>query len=329
MSERSEYLADAALIEELITPEGVPVRIGVAPAGQRLTAFLVDTGIQIVLSLAVYLFAVWLAVGVAAALGMISAFLIRHFYFIWFEGRWRGATPGKRMMKIRVIDAHAGQLSVEAIIVRNLTREMETYLPLILLAFQGYFWPGGPGWLTLVASVWILLFLVFPLFNRQRRRMGDLIAGTKVVCTPRITLLDDLVATPVPEQDPSGTEFVFTGEQLDIYGTYELQVLERVLRQEGMPDQVETRKRVSETIQEKIGWDKPVRDDDAFLNAFYAALRRHLEQRLLFGKARERKFCARRPAAIAIRAQSLMWNARPAASDPTICSDCALAAPSF
>jgi hypothetical protein len=46
---------------------------------------------------------------------------------------------------------------------------------------------------------------------------------------------------------------------------------------------------VAAKIREKIAWQGPVDDDEAFLRAFYAALRGRLERRLLFGKRRKSK----------------------------------------
>ena len=81
----------------------------------------------------------------------------------------------------------------------------------------------------------------------------------------------------------------FTREQLQIYGIYELQTLETVLRQEGATAQ-ETRAEVCNRIRRKIGWqgEEPV-DPKRFLESFYAALRQHLENRMLFGERRESK----------------------------------------
>ena len=63
----------------------------------------------------------------------VISFLLRSFYFTFFELRWKGATPGKRSLGLRVIDAHGGALSSDAVLVRNLTREVEVFLPLAAL----------------------------------------------------------------------------------------------------------------------------------------------------------------------------------------------------
>ncbi|HKT14634.1 MAG TPA: RDD family protein, partial [Allosphingosinicella sp.] len=78
---------------------------------------------------------------------------------------------------------------------------------------------------------------------------------------------------------------VFTEEQLDAYGTFELQTLEQVLRL-GNRDAMTT---VADTIRTKIShWDNAT--DAEFLNTYYEALRARLERKLLFGRRRRDKF---------------------------------------
>jgi hypothetical protein len=134
----------------------------------------------------------------------------------------------------------------------------------------------------LLALGWLLLFGLLPLFNRDRLRVGDLLAGTMVVLQPEPVLLPDLSA----ETAPAGGEG-FSPAQLDAYGVYELQVLEDVLRASG-PGRQETLEAVAAKIRARIGWEgrEPA---EAFLRRYYAALRGRLEGRLLFGKRRADK----------------------------------------
>ncbi len=127
--------------------------------------------------------------------------------------------------------------------------------------------------------------MLFPLFNRDRLRLGDLAggAGTMVIKAPRRVLRPDLA------QD--GQAMVggptFTEAQLDAYGVKELHVLENVLRGGDRRTVAE----VATRIRAKIGWDAPLEvSDRAFLNAYYAGLRARLEGRLLFGHRRADKF---------------------------------------
>ena len=139
-------------------------------------------------------------------------------------------------------------------------------------------------WAVLAALAWMLLFGFLPFFNRDRLRVGDLVAGTVVVRTPDAVLLQDLSTAPLATELPS-----FTDEQLDVYGEYELHVLEEVLRGRGQAGHLDAVRTVAAKIREKIAWEGPATPDGPFLDAFYAALRGRLERRLLFGRRRADK----------------------------------------
>jgi hypothetical protein len=197
-----------------------------------------------------------------------------------------------------VIDAGGGQLSVEAVIVRNLTRDVETFLPLTVLVAPQILWPDAPVWALPVAGIWALVLGLVPLFNKQHRRLGDMVAGTVVIAAPQVALLGDMAASRASAPSrPGKREPVFTKAQLAVYGIYELQVLEKILRGSGYEDTARQMAAVRENICRKIGWKDAVEDDLAFLQAFYAAQRAHLEGRMLMGERREDKFGGTDPAA--------------------------------
>jgi uncharacterized RDD family membrane protein YckC len=214
---------------------------------------------------------------------LFIAFLIRNFYFIGFELAWRGATPGKRAAGLRVIDRRGGPLVPSAILARNLTREIEMFLPLALLLSSGGAAAGAINLGRLVPGLWLLFFAALPLINRDRMRGGDLVAGTMVIALPRRGLSSDLVE--------SAAQFVFTETQLRAYGAFELQVLEELLRRPDAPDSAVLLGEVRETICRKIGWTAPVppRQVVAFLRDFYTAERAYLEREQLYGKVRADK----------------------------------------
>jgi len=290
----------AALTREIITPEGVPIRFQLARAGDRAGAFVLDVLIQIIALVAVG-WALSLAVGGnlegswLTAVVVVLAFLLVNFYFAFFEVRWQGSTPGKRKIGIRVIDARGGQLESSAVLARNLVRELEVWMPLRFLLASRVVWPNAPGWALFLAGVWTFVFLLFPLFNKDRLRIGDLIAGTRVVMQPKVIMPPDLVAeqAQLAIARPQVKGFAFSDKQLGVYGVYELQVLEGVLRQAPeTPGTFEAVRTVSEKIRAKIGYDQPVGEyeHDRFLRDFYAAQRAHLEQKMLFGQKRADKF---------------------------------------
>jgi uncharacterized RDD family membrane protein YckC len=289
-----EHAAVTGGAREIVTPEGLPLRFEVAAAADRLGAFLFD-GLIIVLATLVVL--IPLLVGRISggsdwllAMAFLAAFAIRHGYFVWFETRRHGSTPGKRRARLRVIDRSGGALTAEAVFARNLTREVEVMLPLVLLLSPDALLPEAPGWGIALGCAWIVVVGALPLLNRDRLRVGDLVAGTIVVRSPEVVLLRDLSAAP---EEEGRERLPFTPAQLGVYGIFELQVLEEILRSE-------TRDRagmeaVCQRIQRKIGWDPSGQRVSAekFLRDFYDAQRAHLEGRLLMGERRERK--AERP----------------------------------
>jgi hypothetical protein len=238
-------------------------------------------------------------------------------------------TPGKRLLGLKVIDRHGGPLLPEAIVVRNLMREVEVFVPMTLLLVP-HSGMGGTGQLLVV--VWMGIFVLMPLFNRAGLRVGDLVAGTLVIAMPKTTLLPDLAGRAVATEARYGrfsrrvgtrktgevagasqapqagmaaaaSIFTFTSAQLGFYGAYELQTLESILRRKSLADakDAEGLREIVRRICVKTGWPDPAQgsggvtvetamgDANAFLQAFYAAQRAHLERRMLFGHRRKDK----------------------------------------
>ena len=270
----------------LVTPEGVDLGVRVGEAGERAAAFVID--VAIILAGMILLTVICFATAVAgkghglqliAVIWLLGGFFARNLYFMGFELGARGATPGKRLMKLRVAARHGGRLTADAIFARNAMRELEVYLPLSFLVSQAE--PVGAA-LNLLGIAWSAVFVFFPLFNRDRLRVGDLVAGTWVLKAPRTRLLPDLAAQAAPVR----ARYEFTPAQIDAYGIKELQVLEDVLRA-GEP---KTIKAVAERIRRKIAWTAGQDERDReFLDAYYAGLRQRLEMRLLFGRRRKDK----------------------------------------
>jgi uncharacterized RDD family membrane protein YckC len=242
----------------LVTPEGVDLSLGLATGTQRVGAFLLDLMIMLLLLIALTALAVWIGSSAAGggttqailtAIWLLGFFVIRNGYFIMMESGRRAATLGKQATGTRVVARNGERLTVESVIARNLTREIEVYLPLSYTLYSLFTGGMGDPLLGWLAAGWLLLFLLFPLFNKDRLRIGDLLAGTWVVSIPRRRLAFDLSA----QMAPRAGALQFTPEQLDAYGVYELQTLERVLRE----GQQETIHAVATTIRDKIDHRDP------------------------------------------------------------------------
>ena len=88
----------------------------------------------------------------------------------------------------------------------------------------------------------------------------------------------------------AGRPMPVTPQQAEAYGIHELHVLEDVLRQ----STAEVKSQVAARIRTKINWSRIEGETDLdFLEAYYAALRRRLEQRMLLGERKADKFDVR------------------------------------
>jgi uncharacterized RDD family membrane protein YckC len=273
------------LQRELVTPEGVDLQLRLAEASERASAFLLDAaiivGILVVMTIVMALaLAATKAHGATAivVLWLFGSFVLRNLYFVLFELTPKAATPGKRILGLRVAARNGGRLTADAIFGRNAMRELEVFLPLSFLFANA---KDVDAWLTVLGIIWCAVFVFFPLFNRDRLRVGDVVAGTWVVKTPKLKLLKDMA-----NSRESDRAFTFTTAQLDAYGVKELQVLEEVLRRYD----AKVVAAVAARIRAKIGWVPGEGEGDGdFLDAYYRALRGRLEGRLLFGRRRKDK----------------------------------------
>ena len=220
--------SDDAALRSVLTPEGVPIEVELADLGARAGAVLIDLLIIFVALFSAVLFVVLVTPVTGAAgiaLFVIFSFFLRCPFFMAFELRWRGQTPGKRVFKLRVVDRRGDALSPRAVAARNLTREIEVFMPASLLLIKPSDMGGSDldNMLALAALIWCGIFTLLPMFNRDRLRIGDMIGGTWVVRAEPVALLKDLTTKP-----PS-RRYRFTSAELDVYGIAELQVLERLL----------------------------------------------------------------------------------------------------
>jgi uncharacterized RDD family membrane protein YckC len=167
---QSTGYADQLNIE---TPEQVDLRFPIAGIGSRFLALLTDSVIQgAAMFLMFFAFALIfssakkLPGGVtpadAAAKWFIAAIFVFYFLLFWgyfslFEAFWNGQTPGKRLLKIRVIKDSGRQITLFEALARNLIRIIDS-----LPSFY-------------------LIGVISMLCNREQKRLGDFVAGTIVV----------------------------------------------------------------------------------------------------------------------------------------------------
>jgi uncharacterized RDD family membrane protein YckC len=142
------------------TPEGIDFSLPLACPVTRCLAWVVDfaciTGLITVTELALGLFKL-ISFDFGRALGIIAYFVVPVGYGMACEWLWRGQTVGKRVLRLRVMDAQGLHLQFSQVALRNLLRVVDS-LPLCYLV-------GG----------------IVSLFNARAQRLGDLVANTIVV----------------------------------------------------------------------------------------------------------------------------------------------------
>jgi len=108
----------------------------------------------------------------AQAIIFLCYFVISVGYGVLLEWAWRGQTIGKRLLRLRVMDASGLRLQFHQVLMRNLLRFVDMLPAFYLL--------GG----------------MVSLLSARSQRLGDLAAGTIVVHVPRHTEpdLDQLLA---------------------------------------------------------------------------------------------------------------------------------------
>ena len=162
---------------EVITPEGVALRLPAAGPVPRALAWAIDFAIRgVVVSIAGFVLA--LAGQVGTGVMSVLLFVVFWFYPVLFEALWDGRTPGKRALGLRVVAGNGAPIGWLASFARNLLRTVD------MLPF-GY----AAG---LVAS----------LSDPYSRRLGDMVADTVVVHVPRESADTAAVASPMPSPVP-------------------------------------------------------------------------------------------------------------------------------
>jgi uncharacterized RDD family membrane protein YckC len=155
----------AVLDHRVTTPENVDFHFTLAGPGTRLLAWLADlaiVGSMILLGIGVASVGLVILGGYAEAITGIFTFVVATGYWIFFEHRWQGRTPGKRMFGLRVVGERGLRLDLGQVVLRNVLRLVDLL----------------PGFGALAAG-----FLVM---HPEHRRLGDVVAGTLVIRERRV-----------------------------------------------------------------------------------------------------------------------------------------------
>lgn len=149
------------------TPEQTVLEFAIAGIGSRFLALALDTLIQMAAGQVILLASAFIAPGLGKyfpksavwyfALVGLLAFALYFGYFAFFEAIWNGQTPGKRAIRLRVINESGRPITPAEAVGRNLLR--------IVDQLPGFYAVG----------------IVSVLLSSQNKRLGDYVAGSIVV----------------------------------------------------------------------------------------------------------------------------------------------------
>jgi uncharacterized RDD family membrane protein YckC len=145
------------------TPEGILLELRPAGLSARFYAFVLDWVIRLMILFAAAT-TVSMMGGIGVAFWLILAFALEWFYPVAFELTPSGATPGKRVFKLKVVMDNGLPVTPAAALTRNLLRAAD-------------FLPFGYGFA-----------IVSMLLRRDCKRLGDIAAATIVVHEPNAVL---------------------------------------------------------------------------------------------------------------------------------------------
>lgn len=138
------------------TPEGVELRLPVAGIGSRALAWLIDAFIKFIALIVLAIVLTFLGT-FGAGLRLIAVFVLLWFYNVLFEVFAHGATPGKKVIGLRVMNANGTPVGWTGSLLRNLIRAVDVL-------------PGC-----------YLFGCISVMLSRNFQRLGDLAAATVVV----------------------------------------------------------------------------------------------------------------------------------------------------
>ena len=145
----------------IITPANIEIEYRLAGAGSRLSAFIIDFMLQLLMIFVVFLVMWGMGVqffdglgGTGIGIFMVISFIIHFGYFIICELTMNGQTPGKRALGLRTIRENGQPIEFSQSLTRGLIRS---------------------------SADMMYVGMIFIFFHPKHKRLGDMAAGTIVV----------------------------------------------------------------------------------------------------------------------------------------------------
>ncbi len=161
---------------QIETAQNVNIIQNVAGVGERIVAYLIDSLIIVAyVVLIIFLFSAIELDYDAYFLVVMSVFLPIFVYHLLWETFWDGRSPGKAIMKLRVVKLDGSKPSFSNYLIRWLLRIIDISLTSGALA------------------------LVTVLFNGKGQRLGDLAAATTVITEKKQIVFSQTILMDIPE----------------------------------------------------------------------------------------------------------------------------------
>lgn len=142
----------------VVTPEHVELVLTPAGHGSRFLALVIDVLVIAAIATFVYRIVSYvLPTGVSRAIYVTVSFFLTFAYHLYYETRGGGRTPGKRALRLRVVDARGLPVTLQQSMVRNVFRALDF----------------APALYAIGATAALL--------DKYHRRLGDIVADTLVV----------------------------------------------------------------------------------------------------------------------------------------------------
>lgn len=184
MNQSTEQKIDCVV--RVVTPENIEFEYLLAGPFQRLPAFLIDFAVRVAFFVAMLVIGLMVGIPLAGSVGLVAAWVlgfIGFFVLSWaygaiMEAQFNGRTIGKILLGLRVISTDGRPINASQATIRNMLRLCDLMPPLSLTLF----FPEAP---PADAIPTFFVGLVAMTLTRRMQRIGDLAAGTMVVCDGR------------------------------------------------------------------------------------------------------------------------------------------------
>lgn len=240
------------------TPEKIQFSYHIAEIGTRIAAYFIDELIQL---LAILIVVVALVItglltktrfdenltNLTAAFYMIMLFLLRWFYFVLCEVLMEGQSPGKKLMRIRVIREDGDSLDFQTITLRNFLRAVDGFP---ILPFTG-------GFVALIDS--------------KNRRLGDIVANTIVVNEIQYNIVIPNFQVQFIYNSPQYASPIPLGLKQRL-NEKELYIIRRFLNEQyKLPaaKQQEIGAKLADQVRSRLGLEEEITNPLAFLERIY------------------------------------------------------------